>query len=136
MEKWDGPRTGIQGAINSFAADSVISISVLYQASPIDEFPSFFSSLMASLPRGTKLISNVVPPLSFKDTHIKFSSSSHTTSRWFGKSSLDDHVVKFIDRIKPLEPFINELRLFKSSDEINTLREGGKISGRAFAKVH
>lgn len=38
-------------------------------------------------------------------------------------------------KVKPLQPLINDLRVFKSSAEIANMRIAGKVSGRAFTEA-
>lgn len=38
-------------------------------------------------------------------------------------------------KVKSLRPIMSELRVFKSDDEIRTMRKAGQMSGRAFTKA-
>jgi len=59
-------------------------------------------------------------------------------SRFFsGVSTKPDSFARMLEssKVKPLQPLINDLRVFKSSAEIANMRIAGKASGRAFTEA-
>lgn len=54
----------------------------------------------------------------------------------YGPTSASEKLKKVVDyrKVKPLRPILNEMRAFKSEDEVVQLRRVGQASGRAFTE--
>lgn len=66
------------------------------------------------------------------------SKSPSVFSRLFGSSypKAEGLAKIFKDsKVKPLKPFINDLRVFKSDAEISNMRKAGQASGRSFTEA-
>ena len=71
----------------------------------------------------------------FSDIPVDAQPSSSFTKMVFGPSSTATTAVGEIllkSKVKPLKPFVNELRVMKSPSEISNMRKAGQASGRAF----
>ena len=114
-ELWDGARSGIQAAQDVFNADEARDIGSL-------------SSYLPDIIRGAKEVY----------TDIGSHSKKNALSRFFaGKSTHIDGFAKLLQHstVKPLRPFMNELRLTKSSAELNCMRRAGTISGAVITEA-
>ncbi|KAG1888784.1 peptidase M24 [Suillus subluteus] len=122
-EKWDGPRTGFDDALNVFKADDALTIKAF--PAQLRSMISLYSNVYIDLPqsprknaRSTKsllrYLSPPVNPRSEYETVVESLSSS---------------------RRKPLAPLIAQLRAFKSVCEQQVMRMAADISGRAHAKT-
>ncbi|KAG1875383.1 peptidase M24 [Suillus subalutaceus] len=122
-EKWDGPRTGFDDALNVFKADDALTIKAF--PAQLRSMISLYSNVYIDLPqsprknaRSTKsllrYLSPPVNPRSEYETVVESLSSS---------------------RRKPLAPLIAQLRAFKSICEQQVMRMAADISGRAHAKT-
>ena len=137
LEMWDGVRTGLNMAISYFGMDHAKSIESL--PSFIDSVKSsgiFFTDLFLS---GSK---NQQESL-LESTGINCT-PSHATNKPSEKNNLpkilqpyhnSNRSEFFFKKIKQVAPFLDQLRLVKSNDEIKVMRKSGQISGRAFAKA-
>ena len=141
-EIWDGPRAGIEGALDVFGAD---------QAHPITKFESRLKKIVAEvsitsvftcLPLDQPIENNLMD-----GTHIQVESASAThanniqaskeltlarldnayTNSWFSRTPKI--------KVKPLKGLVDELRLIKSTAEVNLLRQSGRIAGRSFTEA-
>ncbi|KAG5300122.1 xaa-pro dipeptidase [Histoplasma capsulatum G186AR] len=110
MEIWEGPRSGVQAAIDVFNADISGSIDNI-SSSP----PSILSDA-SRIYTDLKLLDPSRPSLSgfFSSLQAK-NVSSH--------------------KLWALRPVLNELRIFKSEGEIRNMRKVGQASGRAFTEA-
>lgn len=65
-----------------------------------------------------------------------FDSSRSTLFRYLYGSAVSDRIKNFVSgrKIKPLRPILNELRVFKSENEVVQLRRVGQMSGRSFTE--
>jgi intermediate cleaving peptidase 55 len=122
-EKWDGPRTGFDDALNLFKADDALTIKAF--PAQLRSMISLYSNVYIDLPqsprknaRSTKsllrYLSPPVNPRSEYETVVESLSSS---------------------RRKPLTPLIAQLRAFKSVCEQQVMRMAADISGRSHAKT-
>ncbi|OJA18355.1 hypothetical protein AZE42_00732 [Rhizopogon vesiculosus] len=122
-EKWEGPRTGFDDALNIFKVDDALTI----QSFPdqLRSMISLYSNIYIDLPqssrknvRSTKsllrYLSPPVNPRSEYETVVESLSSS---------------------RRKPLAPLIAQLRSIKSVCEQEVMRTAADISGRSHAKT-
>lgn len=55
----------------------------------------------------------------------------------YGSTTRSERLKKFVDprKVKPLRPILNEMRVFKSEDEVVHMRRLGQASGRAFTET-
>ncbi|KAG2755665.1 peptidase M24 [Suillus brevipes Sb2] len=122
-EKWDGPRTGFDDALNFFKADDALTIKAF--PAQLRSMISLYSNVYIDLPqsprknaRSTKsllrYLSPPVNPRSEYETVVESLSSS---------------------RRKPLAPLIAQLRAFKSVCEQQVMKMAADISGRSHAKT-
>lgn len=66
-----------------------------------------------------------------------FNPGRSTLNRYlYGPTSASEKLKKVVDyrKVKPLRPILNEMRAFKSEDEVVQLRRVGQASGRAFTE--
>ncbi|KKK23694.1 metallopeptidase family M24 [Aspergillus rambellii] len=114
-ELWDGARSGTQAAIDVFNADESGDI---------------------------ERISDILPKVLSDATEIytdipAFSPGRSSLHRYlYGPSGASEKLKKLVDRskVKPLRPILNEMRVFKSEDEVVQMRRVGQASGRAFTE--
>ena len=129
VEIWDGPRSGIEGAISHYKAD---------EAFPIDSFPRYLSNLLMNK-SSTRLFSNAATVKDFDSTHIKFnakSMSTHTDSSSKFSSQFVSSKCGTAFTLAPISDFMNALRRKKSEAEISVMKIAGSLSGRAFVDVN
>ncbi|THC90970.1 hypothetical protein EYZ11_009578 [Aspergillus tanneri] len=114
-ELWDGARSGTQAAIDVFNADETGDIEHIE-----DILPQIVSD-------ATEIYTDI-PAFNFGR------SSLHRYL--YGPSGTSEKLKKIVDhqKVKPLRPILNEMRVFKSEDEVVHLRAVGQASGRAFTK--
>ncbi|KAL2012322.1 hypothetical protein VTN00DRAFT_5040 [Thermoascus crustaceus] len=111
-ELWDGARSGTQAAKDVFNADESGDI---------------------------ERIRDILPPIVTGATEIytdikAFDPTRSTLFRYlYGSSSESEAIKKIVDprKVKPLRPIMNELRIFKSENEVVNLRRAGQATGRA-----
>lgn len=122
-EKWDGPRTGFDDALNVFKADDALTIKA---------FPGQLRSMIS-------LYSNVY--IDLPQSPRKNARSTKSLLRYLSPSvnprSEYESVVESLSssRRKPLAPLIAQLRAFKSVCEQQVMRMAADISGRSHAKT-
>ena len=111
-ESWDGARSGTQAALDVFNADHTGDISKL-------------SSLLSPIIAGASEVFT-----DFSDTRSSF-------SKFFTGDSSHHEFQKMLQdsKAKPLRPFLNELRVFKSEAEVALMLSAGRISGRALTNA-
>ena len=145
-EIWDGPRAGIEGAIDVFG---------LGLAHPIGTLESRLKKLISDDASISCIFTNL--PLDqpvrrdglLQDTHIQVESASATHSKkieaspelqavrldkestgaagWFSKSPKV--------KVRGLTGLVDEMRLIKSSSEFDLMRQSGRIAGRSFVET-
>ncbi|TPX32513.1 hypothetical protein SmJEL517_g04387 [Synchytrium microbalum] len=138
-DRWDGPRTGLDGAKEVFRADQAKSISILptiLQELYNGSRPIYTDLDMSTLDTGSSTLAG---------TSIQTSTSQHAAaskdntpsigalSSFFGRrqrASKTSSTNK--SKVFKLKPFLRELRLIKSDAEIALMRTAGRITGRAF----
>lgn len=141
-ERWDGPRTGVQGAVDVFAAD---------EAQDVEGFATYLSSLLASdhpmfidLPRHASAAraKGRSQSRSIFDFLAPTASSSSTLDFLnLGRRKVDTETVmsNLLGRnARPTRSLRNEverLRTIKSSAELALLRKAATISSDAHARV-
>lgn len=141
-ELWDGPRAGVQGAVDVFGADEAEDIEGLarYLNSVL---PTWSGSVFIDLPfhsissrssrKSSKsiisLLSDTSPPGSALDV-FKLGRS---------KGEADSVMALLTGRnarsTKALAPYIERLRLIKSPNELNLMRKAAELSSEAHAQV-
>jgi intermediate cleaving peptidase 55 len=108
-ELWDGARTGVDMAMETFNADHAYDVAHLhYHISPILERAT---TVYADIPR---------PSNNAHSTFFSTSRGSTLSSILEGKQT------------RPLKQTMHALRVFKSGAEAAVMRKVGKISGRAY----
>ncbi|KAI8935574.1 hypothetical protein NX059_008143 [Plenodomus lindquistii] len=115
IEAWEGPRSGVDAAEDVFNADVTGSI---------DDLPR----LLPEIVNRSKIVYTDLPQSRITRNILSRYLAGAEPSRTGGIASV------FRDSkasIKPLRPFVNELRLIKSPAEIENMRHAGKHSGRA-----
>jgi len=124
-EQWDGFRTGVEGVVEIFNADESEEI---YRLGPyLDKLIQRNKNIFVDLPEGTK-----------KQT------TSTTFTNFFNigankRMTSIDELLKSSGSsksIKPLSPFITEMRAIKSEAELRVMRKAGQISGRAYNQAY
>ncbi|KAI9492367.1 peptidase M24, structural domain-containing protein [Zychaea mexicana] len=118
-ELWDGPRTGVDGVKEIFAAD---------EAFDNGRFPMFLKDALLS--KHVFMDSPVLKPsILSESTAMKMVD--------FGKSSkwLDYIKSKTQRAVKPLSVLVQELRIIKSENEIDLMKKSGNISAKAFIEA-
>ncbi|KAL4865584.1 hypothetical protein BDV12DRAFT_174390 [Aspergillus spectabilis] len=115
-ELWDGARSGTQAAVDVFNADESGDI---------------------------ERISDILPKVLSDATEIytdipEFNPGRSSLHRYlYGPSGASEKLKKLVDvsKVKPLRPILNEMRAFKSEEEVVQLRRVGRASGRAFTEA-
>ena len=116
-EKWEGSRSGIQAAEDVFNADEAGDIDDLHKSLP--SILNAASQVVTDIPVKSKAQSGFMK--------IVFGSGTSKDSRF--SEILGDKGTK------PLRPYMNQLRSFKSDAEVTNLRRAGQASGRAFTEA-
>ncbi|KAK9460540.1 peptidase M24, structural domain-containing protein [Lipomyces oligophaga] len=122
IELWEGPRTGVQGALDVFNAD---------EAGDIDHAPVYLGRLL----KGAKQVFMDYGPGPSK--LAGFFSAAVGNAR---HATTEAHITELIKKykipasaVKPLAPLVQSLRAVKSAAEIAVMRTAGRISGRAIS---
>ncbi|GAQ03228.1 intermediate cleaving peptidase 55 [Aspergillus lentulus] len=115
-ELWDGARSGTQAAIDVFNAD---------ETGDIDRIGDILPTILS----GATEIYTDIP------TFNPGRSSLHRFL--YGPTNASEKLKKMVDyrKVKPLRNILNEMRVFKSEDEVVQLRRVGQASGRAFTET-
>ena len=138
-ETWNGPRTGLDGAVDVFAADEA------YESDPT----ILLSHLKQILPRYTHIY---VEPPSQPSTPRRgsmagtkagnilnyLSPPSPTSVDLFSKKSDFEAVIKLLGDVRKCHPLgreVERLRFKKSLNEIRVMRRAGRASGEAMAET-
>ena len=108
-ELWDGPRTGVDAAVTMFNVD---------QSLPVTEFEHFFVSHVNE----------------HKRSHVWYDNAEPVQPELHRKLS---HLIKLVNNQSFLSPkrIFHELRLVKSTSEINLMRRSCEIASAAIAKT-
>ena len=142
-EIWDGPRAGIEGAIEVFGASQAHPIATFEYRLKKFIAEASISTVFTNLPLNQPETSNHL----LEGTHIQAESTSAThgkniqASKELASVRLDSTSTKgWFSRtptikVKTLKGFVDELRLIKSSAEIDLLRQSGRIAGRSFTEA-
>ncbi|KAJ1910025.1 aminopeptidase [Mycoemilia scoparia] len=121
FEVWDGPRSGIEKAVETFGADQAFAIS---------EFEGYMRKLL-------KRIKNSSSGSGDGDTSGQVYADIPEKSERLVKSessTLLDICKEYNmgPQLRSASPLVQKLRLIKSEAEINLMREANKISARGF----
>ena len=116
-EIWEGSRSGTQAALDVFNADEAGDIDHVNK--PLQEIVSGASQVLTDIPTRVQEKSTF--------SRLVFGSSF---SKW-------QHFGEILNTAtpRPLKPYLNQLRTFKSEAEIANLRKAGQASGRAFTEA-
>ncbi|CAG8512619.1 15894_t:CDS:10 [Cetraspora pellucida] len=119
LEMWEGPRTGVMGAMDFFGADEARILIHIH-------IRNIYFYAMESARFNSK-IKEIIK--NYKDVYIDLPPRTNILST--------DNIQKNIGRnyVKPLSRTIQELRLVKSDAEIALMRKGGEITGKAFIQT-
>ncbi|KAJ5460513.1 Intermediate cleaving peptidase 55 [Penicillium daleae] len=112
-ELWDGARSGTQAAMDVFNADETGNIEQI-------------GDILPKIITGATEVYSDIPA---------FDGSRSSLHRYlYGPTVASEKLKKIVDhrRVKPLKPLLNEMRAFKSENEVVHLRLLGQASGRAF----
>ncbi|KAK2761636.1 hypothetical protein FQN54_001464 [Arachnomyces sp. PD_36] len=114
-ELWEGARSGTRAALDVFNAD---------ETGDIDNLNDFVPSLISNA-------SEVYMDMDGVD------STGSVVARLLDSGGEHKPIKERVDtrKVRPLRQIMNELRVFKSDDEILTMRKVGQASGRAFTKT-
>ncbi|KAI8905185.1 peptidase M24, structural domain-containing protein [Gorgonomyces haynaldii] len=123
-ERWDGPKTGLQGAKTIYGADEAYDIST---------FPHFLNDLIQS---NVKIYTDLdLSQNGLEEFHIQEHALSAT------HPSKDSSLSQFFKFRKPkrsnykLSPILDQMRLIKSHNEIELMQKSGDIAGQAFEEA-
>ncbi|GES64356.1 xaa-pro dipeptidase app [Aspergillus terreus] len=115
-ELWDGARSGTRAAIDVFNADETGDIDRIAEILPkiVSDATEIYTDIPAFNPGRSSLHRYL-----------------------YGPTGASEKLKKIIDyrKVKPLRPILNEMRAFKSEDEVVQLRRVGQASGRAFTEA-
>ena len=119
-ETWEGPRSGLQAALDVFNADEARDISKLkhYLEPLVEEASYIYTDLTLGSPNTSAF------------SRFLYGASSNT-----GKSTSDLSSMLPLRKTKTLRPLMNDLRAFKSKAEVANMRTAGRLSGRAFTNT-
>ena len=116
-EMWEGPRSGLQAALDVFNADYTGDISQL-------------SRHLRPLLQGAAEVYTDIPPAAAGGA------TSSLVSRLFGRpaAAAFGELGPLLERaaVKPLRPLVHAQRLTKSAAELAAMHRAGSLSGRAF----
>ncbi|KAI9716751.1 MAG: hypothetical protein M1828_007558 [Chrysothrix sp. TS-e1954] len=116
-EKWEGSRSGLLAARDVFNADEVGDVDSI--ASVLPGILGEASSVITDMPIRTKQRSSF--------TKMMFGAAASKLER-IGE-------ILQTKSVKPLKPYVNDLRVTKSDAEVENLRFAGRASGRAFTQA-
>ncbi|KAI9370065.1 peptidase M24, structural domain-containing protein [Aspergillus egyptiacus] len=115
-ELWDGARSGTQAAMDVFNAD---------ESGDIERIGEILPKVLAD---ATEIYTDIPA----------FNPGRSSLHRYlYGPSGASEQVKKLVDfrKVKPLRPILNDMRAFKSEEEVVQLRRVGQASGRAFTEA-
>ncbi|RJE25913.1 Xaa-Pro aminopeptidase [Aspergillus sclerotialis] len=116
VELWEGARSGTQAAIDVFNADETGDIARIG-----DILPKILSE-------ATEIYTDIP----------SFDSPKSSLHRYlYGSMAVSERLKQIVDirKVKPLRPILNEMRMFKSEDEVLQMRLVGQASGRSFTEA-
>ncbi|RPB01620.1 hypothetical protein L873DRAFT_636387 [Choiromyces venosus 120613-1] len=116
-ELWDGPRSGVQAALDMFNAD---------EAGDIDHAEHHLRPI---LERASTVYTDAVSPIGKPSGFSRLITPPPAAAPGSLVQILQDR------RVLPLKYFMHKLRVFKSEAEVANMRKAGQISGRAFNKA-
>jgi intermediate cleaving peptidase 55 len=124
-ETWDGRRIGLEGAIQQYGATRSYPIDQIHGA--IKNLLNQNTTIYTDLP-----IANEPQMNYLLGTHIntKSTSATHVDHHVVHRSSLFQKCT-----LKPLGVLLEQFRMFKSRNEMQLMRQSGRIAGRAFVKA-
>ncbi|OJZ91099.1 hypothetical protein ASPFODRAFT_180405 [Aspergillus luchuensis CBS 106.47] len=114
-ELWDGARSGTRAAIDVFNAD---------ESGDIERIGDLLPKILAD---ATEIYTDIPA----------FNPGRSSLHRYlYGPTGASEKLKKIVDhrKVKPLRSILNEMRVFKSEDEVVQLRRVGQASGRAFTE--
>eukprot|EP00842_Homolaphlyctis_polyrhiza_P003567 jgi/Hompol1/4210/HPOL_003517-RA len=155
---WDGPRSGLAGAVDLFGAAEAKHVSKfeewLSATTRSEKAPTLFSDLPLTTEfppsplDGTAIKANNASAVcvsaddsSVSSAFINYkpgpvihdsSPSSTPTLRNLTANWMHGDQADSSSRLKPLAPIIDNLRLYKSPSEIALMRQAGRVSAKAF----
>ncbi|RDW81436.1 aminopeptidase P family protein [Aspergillus mulundensis] len=115
-ELWDGARSGTQAAMDVFNSD---------ESGDIERISDILPKVLAD---ATEIYTDIPA----------FNPGRSSLHRFlYGPTGTSDKLKKLVDhnKVKPLRPILNEMRAFKSEEEVVQLRRVGQASGRAFTEA-
>ncbi|XHG08589.1 hypothetical protein AWENTII_011683 [Aspergillus wentii] len=114
-ELWDGARSGTRAAMDVFNAD---------ESGDIDRIGDILPNIVS----GATEVYTDIPAFETGRTSLH--------KYLYGPSSASEKLKKLVDfrKVKPLRSILNEMRAFKSEDEVLQLRRVGQAAGRAFTE--
>ncbi|KAL6238806.1 hypothetical protein BDW75DRAFT_200332 [Aspergillus navahoensis] len=115
-ELWDGARSGTQAAMDVFNAD---------ESGDIERISDILPKVLAD---ATEIYTDIPA----------FNPGRSSLHRFlYGPTGTSEKLKKLVDhsKVKPLHPILNEMRAFKSEEEVVQLRRVGQASGRAFTEA-
>ncbi|KAJ2456948.1 aminopeptidase [Coemansia sp. RSA 2424] len=119
-EVWEGPRNGIEAAVSLFGAD---------EARPVAEFTKYARKLTSKLQdRGSKGDGAYIYADLDGEHGLLRSKECDALKAQLKRENLGSHV-------RQLSPLVQQLRLIKSSAEIQLMREAGRISAHGFGQI-
>ncbi|KAK9468917.1 peptidase M24, structural domain-containing protein [Lipomyces arxii] len=121
VELWEGPRTGVQGALDVFNADSASDIGGLRKR--LDEIIGRASVVYMDKPKDSS------------DFGSFFSPQAKRGSPEASIIEMLKHYGKY-KNLKALSPIMHRLRSVKSPAELQVMMTAGQISGRAFTEAY
>ena len=131
-ERWEGPRSGMDAAIDVFNADEVCCAFERRTA-------SLRSPQTGDINRLEELLGPIVEGASEIYTDLLTSpTTTNLFSRFFSNPAPKaESLARLLKSsvVKPLKPIINDIRVFKSDAEVANMRKAGQISGRVFTEA-
>ncbi|KAJ5388239.1 hypothetical protein N7509_010780 [Penicillium cosmopolitanum] len=112
-ELWDGARSGTQAAVDVFNADETGNIENI-------------GDILPRIVTGASEVYSDIPSLD--------NARSSLHRYLYGPTVASEKLKKFVDhrKVKPLKSILNEMRAFKSENEVVHMRMLGQAAGRSF----
>lgn len=114
-ERWEGSRSGVQAAEDVFNADETGNVDLVAM-----NLPDILSD-------ATHVFTDIPIRAKERSAFNKIAYGSTIQAHRFGEILENNNV-------KPLRPFMHQLRAFKSEAEIANMRQAGRASGRGFTE--
>ncbi|EKG11849.1 hypothetical protein MPH_11345 [Macrophomina phaseolina MS6] len=116
-EMWDGARSGVQAALDVFNAD---------EAGPVKDIGKIIPDIIR---RNQHIFTDLPRSLDHRSAITRYlSGTMYAGDNGFPKALQ----AVAPSAVKPLRPFMNDLRMFKSESEIRNMRKAGQASARTF----